>query len=496
MRKFLWVVAVGALVLALTVPAMALDFKFSSSNRFRLYSLDGIGAEPFSAAALWGVATSPMAKTTTNNVNQADLRFRPWFRVSDDNGNIVSELRLEIGDVVFGDDQTAAAARSSGGAVGADGVNVETKWAYIDMALPFGIPARLRGGIQPYFLPKGLVIDDDGSGLRIYGSVKPFSYDLWWLSLRDAPSGAVVAAPTAPFVGLWGAQGPANDDNDLIAVKVDLAVAPIFNPYLYGLYRHGTITFGPLATTRAPGSHSSEGWWIGTGATGKLGIVSYDLDFVWGSDEIYTGDNIGGVALAGTVLANVERRRGWVVDGGVELPVGPTAVGLRGMYATGDDGDISDNTIEDFPGIRRPGDSVLTGSRASYTPKGAELFWASAGNGLFGCCTFQGDPRNTWTLGGYITYTPVKALTLKFDYFYIGAPKGSTNFYTGKKTIGHELALTATYQLWTGTKAWGLAGVIIPPERGNELVYTLGPTGTTVDLKTVQAFAFGIQHDF
>jgi hypothetical protein len=35
MRKFLWVVAVGFLVLAMAAPAMALDFKFGAEYRVR-----------------------------------------------------------------------------------------------------------------------------------------------------------------------------------------------------------------------------------------------------------------------------------------------------------------------------------------------------------------------------------------------------------------------------------------------------------------------------
>lgn len=467
MRKFLWVVAVGALVVALAAPAMALDFKFSSSNRFRLYSLDGIGSEGTTVAA------SPFAEATTNNTNQGDVRFRPWFRVSDDNGNVVSELRLEIGDVVFGDTSKVSPNNSSGGAVGADGVNVETKWAYVDIQLPFGIPARLRGGIQGYYLPKGLLVDDDGSGIRLYGSMKPVSYDFWWLAANErqnaggTPVGAAPSATTCT-VGTATCIGPANDDIDYYAGKIDVAIASWLNPYAYGVFRTGT--------TGNPGnSSSSNGGWFGGGATGKLGIVSYDLDFVYGSDGRFYFDT-----------STLDERKGWVLDGGVELPVGPAAVGLRGMYATGDKATTTDKN-EDFPDLRRGNGSVMS----SYTPKGAEIFFASAGNGLFGCCTYQGGPGGTWTIGGYFTYVPVKPLTLKLDYFYIGASKKDTNFYTGKSTIGHEIALTATYQLWTGTKAWLLAGVVLPPDTGDEI-----STGASVDLKTAQAYAFGVQHDF
>jgi hypothetical protein len=95
----------------------------------------------------------------------AFIRVRPRFDVSDDNGNIQATLRLEIGDVEFGNGGGASAetngvsvygggsrvGNGAGGAFGNDGVNVETKWAFIDWAMPFGIPLRVRAGAQPWF---------------------------------------------------------------------------------------------------------------------------------------------------------------------------------------------------------------------------------------------------------------------------------------------------------------------------------------------------------
>ena len=451
MRKFLWMVAVGALVLAVAAPAMALDFKFSSANRFRIMSVDGIGAETTT------VTTSPFAKSTTNQRNQGDARFRPYFIVSDDNNNVQSHLRLEIGDVVFGDTSVASPGGSSGGKVGADGVNVETKSAFIDIALPFGIPARLRGGIQPYFLPKGLLVDDDGSGIRLYGEVKPFKYDFWWLAANERQNAGTQTVGSLTV-------GPANDDIDFYAARIDMPVAPALNPYVYGVFRHGT------SVTTNQGSDSSEGGWFGAGSVGAFGIVKYDVDFVIGSDGPYFADA-------------VDERRGWVLDGGVEAPVGPAALGLRAMYATGDK-DTTVTKSEDFPALRRGDGSTMS----SYTVSGnSQLFWDSAGSGLFQG-GYTGTPANTWTLGGYVSYNPVKALNLKLDYFYIGAPKKATNFFTGKSRIAQEIALVATYQLWTGTKAVAIAGWLIPPGTGGDTAGT--------ELKTAQAFSFVVQHDF
>jgi hypothetical protein len=467
MRKFLMAVAVVMLAIAVTVPAMALDFKFSSANRFRMYSVDGVGNE----GTVGTLANSPFLETRTNQTNQADLRFRPWFRVSDDNGNVQSELRLEIGDVVFGDSQTANPGRSSGGTVGSDGVNVETKWAYIDVAMPFGVPARLRGGLQGYFLPKGAIIDDDGAGLRLYGTVKPFSYDFWWLARNERtnpknaqPSGAQLtdangfATGAACVIGSApNCVGPANDDWDAYAAKFDVALMPAFNPYVYGVYSRRTVT------SATGNSDPSQAFWIGAGTVGTIGIVKYDLDFIYGDDD-----------------ANLAReQKGWFVDGGVEVPVGPVAVGLRGMYATGDEGAATEpDKNADFPGIS-----------PSFTMNGmSQIFWDSGGSTYFQG-QYQASPANTWAIGGYVQYVPVKALTLRGTYIYIGVPESSTNGYTGKSSIGHELEFLASYQLWTGTKANGFVGFIFPAEGRTA-------AGAEVSTKTAQVYAFTVTHDF
>jgi len=108
---------------------------------------------------------------------------------------MTATLRLEIGDVEWGNGggahgvtngvnlnshSGARVGNGQGGAMGADGVNVETKWGYIDFAMPWGVPLRIRGGLQPWFLSKGILVDDDVAGLRAYGKWNILSYDLGW----------------------------------------------------------------------------------------------------------------------------------------------------------------------------------------------------------------------------------------------------------------------------------------------------------------------------
>ncbi len=210
MRKFLWMVAVGALVLAVAAPAMALDFKFGSEYRVRFYDAVNLGFNSLNTAS------PPTGFTGNTNPRGVQLRVRPRFDVTDDNGNITATLRLEIGDIEFGNGGgahgvttgpgigtnfispgSARVGNGAGGSAGADGVNVETKWAYVDFALPWALPMRVRAGIQPWFLPKGLIVDDDFAGVRAYGAVKPFSYEAAWYRANGGPLTAAVPAGAA-----------------------------------------------------------------------------------------------------------------------------------------------------------------------------------------------------------------------------------------------------------------------------------------------------------
>lgn len=443
MRKLLMAAAIGALAIAVAAPAMAVDFKFGGQWRVQFQS--AVNAAPL------------FTDTDRSNPRQVRFRVRPLITIQDDNGNIQAVWRGEVGDVTFGNGsggdaggtnipaipQNGAAGtvgRSSGGGIGGDGVNVETKWAYVDASAPFGVPLRVRAGLQPWFMPKSIIADTEATGARAYGQVKPFSYDAFWYRL-DEQTTAV------------------DDSYDVYGVKGDVALAPVFNPGLYLLYGRNAS-----ATAQAAGwDDTADTYYLGATATGKFGIVAYDLDFIWGSAD-------GG--RGGTFPQTV---RGWVVDAAVHFPVGPVTVNLAAAYATGDE--RNGGKSEAFPGGFRP-------------------YWNGAGGGfeVIGNGGFddlldtQDGPINIWMIGTWITYTPVKPLTLKATWAYAGFPKKSGNCagaaagtcygpaYTalqGEKGIGHELSFRADYTVWTGFKVSGLAGYLLPVEGDTAHEYTL-----------------------
>ncbi|HSD50266.1 MAG TPA: porin, partial [Candidatus Methylomirabilis sp.] len=424
--------------------------------------------------------------TSGSNPRGAQLRVRPLFDVKDDNGNIQGLLRLEIGDIEFGNgggaigvtnagaggNITPGGARvgnGSGGSGGNDGVNVETKWAWIDAAFPFGIPLRARAGLQPWYLPKGLIIDDDTVGVRLYGSVKPVSYDVAWYRPNGGPNTA--AALGSGQAGQAVTSNVFDNNYDFYQAKVDVAIAEFFNPGIYYIFaRNAAFGTAPGGGTTVPYNNSQDSNFIGFTATGKVGIVGYDFDFVYGSQEGGPSGNYP------TAVATVDVA-GFAVDAAVHVPIGPVTLNLAGSYATGDKRDGGDS--EAFPYIA-----------PSWNGPGG-LFHMIGSGGPFDQVEYTQDaPTNLWTVGLTADYRPVKQLLLTAGAAYAGFAKNSGNcavaplnpnpcfgpaypVLAGKSTLGAEFFLTAYWDIWTGFKLQGDIGFLVPPTGKTAQEYVL-----------------------
>ncbi len=515
MRKFLLMVAVGALVLTVAAPAMAIDFKFGAEYRVR-----------FTTTVNGSSASNLYQNVAGSNPRSVQLRVRPIFDTSDDNGNITARLRLEVGDVEFGNGGGASAetngvalsggsarvGNGSGGGFGNDGINVETKSAYLDWAMPFGIPLRVRAGIQPWFLPKGLIVDDDVAGVRAYGTVKPISYETFWYRLNGGANTATVPAGAAGQV----ATSNTKDNNyDVYGGKIDVAIAPWLNPGVYGLYADNRVNCTGEGASAGQTSSSGSGlvgsaicsdrvrggYWVGATITGALPIVSYDLDFVYGHAQGGPTGAFGDPTKAGGAVANPVDVKGWVVDGAVHIPVGPIKVNVYGSYATGDKQDGGDS--EAYPSLAAGwGGSQGCGGIGGY------CYEIIGTGGVFDQVEVtQDSPVNLWTAGASVEYVPVKPLWLRLGYVYAGFSRLSGNCaannikasnptgacfgpaYTtkaGSKALGHEFHIRADYTVWTGFTLMGQLGWLVPA----------GGVPTGFQKKTMAEYVFQMRYNF
>lgn len=493
MRKFLLLVAIVGLATLVAVPAMAVDFKFGSEYRVRFYSnLNG-------AQATLGRDDGPYS------ARGVQIRLRPRFDVSDDNGNMMATLRLEIGDIEWGNGGgpsgaangvaiPASSARigpSSGGAMGADGINVETKWAYVDFATPWGVPLRWRAGIQPWYESKGIIVDDDVAGVRAYGKASIVNYEVGWYRASGGPCTNTAAPATFPTgsATMCNTSNTLDNNYDFYEAKAGVAVAKWLNPSLYYIYGRNaaTNTTGVTDPTKPQDAH-----FFGAAVNGDAGFLRYDLDFVLGTAEGGPTGNFTG----GTI--DRIKTKGWMVDGGVHIPIGPVLVHVVGSYATGDKQNGGDS--ETLPYIA-----------PSWNGAGGLYEIVGSGGAFDQVDVTQDYPGGLWMLGGGAEYRPVKALWLRAMYGFAGfsdkrancaysngkplgqcfgpvyqgkgyvAPTvvggvvtaGGQGGIAGENYLGHEVSLRADYDLWTNFKIQGAAGWLFPSAGSTAHEYVL-----------------------
>lgn len=219
-------------------------------------------------------------------------------------------------DVIFGEGVTKAAARDSdtaatkdtrlgnGGRQGGDGVNVETKNAFLDVKVP-GTPVAARLGLQGFGdnAFNGVVMNDDMAGVKVDVKTDLALVTLGWFKLSEG-TGATL-------------QNNVNrrdwDESDLYAVQA--AVTP-----LPGLKLLPEFYFADNMRTAASGDGFRQ-YYAGFGASFKLAPV--DLSgwaiYQFGNDK-KADEKVGAYALSVKAAADVAGAK----------------VALRGMFFPAD----------------------------------------------------------------------------------------------------------------------------------------------------------------
>ncbi|MDY0212785.1 MAG: hypothetical protein RBR06_07240 [Desulfuromonadaceae bacterium] len=133
-----------ALMLSMAGSAFAVDFTFNGdlNHRFRLYTnqsgyFNGIDKGE-RLASYNGTVNNDIISDGSSNDLMGEIKYRLWTTATSDNGGIKGVFEIEVGGIQFGD-------KAKGGGYSGDGVNVETRSAYIDFALGQG---RTRMGLM------------------------------------------------------------------------------------------------------------------------------------------------------------------------------------------------------------------------------------------------------------------------------------------------------------------------------------------------------------
>lgn len=165
MKKGLMIFLVTLVTVAVAMPALAaVEFQYGGVFRTRWVTSNNI---------------NDGSSQVQDNDNVFDQRLRLYltFKASE---NLKVVWKIEIGNIAWGDTRW-----NNGGRMGADGINVKTKNAYVQFNIP-NIPTTAVIGIQGIALLDSWIVDDDFSAAAFVTKLDNFTVTLAYISGQNA----------------------------------------------------------------------------------------------------------------------------------------------------------------------------------------------------------------------------------------------------------------------------------------------------------------------
>ena len=255
--------------------------------------------------------------------------------------NLQAVLFFEIGDIDWGTNPGGNTyGRGAGGALAADGVNIETRRAYIDWMVPnTGVSVRM--GIQGLALPLATkmganpVFDDDVAALTVsYKINSTFALTAFWARPFNVNITDPANRSLDDEMDMFGVILPVSLDGIEITpwfVWANVGSATGLHSYMIG---NGLTQSNPMTYE---GSDSASAWWAGIGTTVNMfDPLTFAFDVMYG--------DLGQVDLKGMPanrrFRNIDEERwgsrGWFVDAKIDYAFDFGTLGIFGWWSTGD----------------------------------------------------------------------------------------------------------------------------------------------------------------
>ena len=210
MKKSLLIAVAVLAVLALTLPAFAVEFKYGGMFYTRYQSNNNL--------------TGSNGNPDDNN-NYFDQRLRMYFEfIGSENLRVVTKWEV---DTLWGNNFDKF---DSGGGVGADSINLEMKNAYVDFAVPY-TPMRSTLGVQGLAFMTGWIVDDDFSSAAFSTKFDPVNIQFGYIAGQNNDVTST------------------RDNIDDVFLSVDYTYGP-FAATLVGFYQDGHDVV-PVAASKA-----------------------------------------------------------------------------------------------------------------------------------------------------------------------------------------------------------------------------------------------------
>jgi hypothetical protein len=448
MRKGFLIVLAVVLVAALAAPAMA------------AMDVTGFVRTKGYVSNFKNGATAPVLKENAPDAAYVEQRFRAKFSFGEENVKAVWFLETDFG--AFGDSAGNAApggaARNTGGALGGDKVNTETKNIYVWFKLPdtsLEFTVGLQNQTDSY---AGVLFGGaDMAGIFVSGKYEPVSYTVGWAKLYEN-------------------NNLKTDDLTLYALNLKFSLIKDLNMGLnFYFIQDDTQKDNTAGVLPFPGVTGDENkkriYTLGPAGSYNAGPVTISGFFFhqFGTVDFLTPPFDSNVDI-----------NGWAADLRVDANIGPGKGFIEGLYISGDDNPDDDTykgivTLSDAnasPGgnsfysrtdmmILLPNADDINTSSSLIGAAGV----ATAGGTFVGSTSPSNGGRGIWHIGAGYTMKLMDKLTGKLGAGYLAAVKelkgsgGTAGIDDNKKgkTMGTEVNANVNYNIMKGLD-FGLYG--------------------------------------
>ncbi len=377
---------------------------------------------------------------------------------------------LEVGDITFGagggasggefGGTTTRVGPGSGGGLGNDGVNVETKNLYVQFDIPFVPEASLLLGIHNILFlesPTGAFLDDDAAGIQLNWKLDPVDVQLWTAKADENNRQDA-------------------DDNTLYAARLGVTVTKDLRLTVEGLIadtqcfaRRAPVA--PATTGTCVKADFGDTYWVGGTVSAKVLTVQLNGTVAYGQRQLFS-------AAANRTV----EESGWGLQLTARVPIGPVNTWWHGWYTTGDDNRIVGSKASAFraPG---PGQDFSTVSNTTKLNQDSDKLPLPVASDAWLGAPFQSefmlggrtvgvpavgsplylDPTGTWGVGGSGIYALTPAVSVGAGVGYVAATEDNGIF--GDNVV--EIDGGAIYQYNPNLAFQFIAGYILP-DKGDD----------------------------
>mgnify|MGYP001823925147 CR=1 FL=1 len=387
-RLFICLVALIA-VFALVMPASAAEMKINGIWNTKAYAVDNYDGYD----------------DTDDSYQYVTQRMRMYFNaIASENLKLVYKNEI---DFRWGDDAFTVG-RNTGGGLGGDSVNLETKNIYLEFMVP-DTPVKATIGLQGVTLHKGWFISDDVSASRFDMNFDPVSI--------------------TTYVAL--ADGTARGDTD--------SSDDIWHIVASGAYKaenmDARLTFG---YERNPNEGAGAPYDAAETDDNDLFLVmgEFNMSFDMVSFFVIAGKHCGEADGSGPSTAGNRNDDGYMFDAGVNVALDMATLRARFMMASGDDeGDFDD----DF--------QVMNGATMSWSELLSDGYTYDV-NPAVEQIGGDNQPSNMYAINVGADFKPTDTTTIKLDVYYVGMVEDRTVAGEEEDEIGIEVDARLTQKIY------------------------------------------------